>query len=123
MATHSSVLTGFPGGSDGKESASNAEDPDSIPASKRSPREGNGNPLQCSCLENPMDRVAWGGGGGCVATVHGVAESDTTEHLCKIGIHREVPGDLLVKIPGFQGHGLGLIPGWETEILQAVGTV
>ena len=100
MATHSSVLTGFPGGSDGKESASNAEDSGSIPASKRSPKDGDGNPLPWSCLENPMDRVAWGCR-GCVATVHGVTESDTTEHPCKIGIHREVPGDLLVKIPGF----------------------
>ena len=46
----------FPGGSDGKESACNAGDLGSIPASGRSPGEGNGNPLQSSCLENPMDR-------------------------------------------------------------------
>ena len=45
----------FPGGSDGKESACNAEDPDSIPGLGRSPGEGNGNPLQYSCLENPME--------------------------------------------------------------------
>ena len=45
----------FPGGSNGKESACNAGDPDSIPGSGRSPGEGNGNPLQYSCLENPMD--------------------------------------------------------------------
>ena len=45
----------FPGGSDGKASAYNAEDLGSIPGSGRSPREGNGNPLQYSCLENPMD--------------------------------------------------------------------
>ena len=49
----------FPGGSDGKASAYNAGDPDSIPGSGRSPGEGNGNPLQYSCLENPMDRGAW----------------------------------------------------------------
>ena len=58
---------GFPGGSEVKASASNAGDPGSIPGSGRSPGEGNGNPLQYSCLENPMDRGAW------QATVHGVA--------------------------------------------------
>ena len=47
---------GFPGGSDGKESAYKAGDPDSIPGSGRSPGEGNGNPLQYSCLENVMDK-------------------------------------------------------------------
>ena len=50
---------GFPGGSDGKESACNAEDPSPIPGLGRSPAGGNGNPLQYSCLENPMDRGAW----------------------------------------------------------------
>ena len=57
---------GFPGGSDGKESACNAGDPGSIPGSGRSTGEGNDNPFQYSCLENPMDREAW------LATVHGV---------------------------------------------------
>ena len=46
---------GFSGGSDGKESARNAENLGSIPGSGRSPGEGNGNPFQHSCLENPMD--------------------------------------------------------------------
>ena len=50
---------GFPGDSDGKESACNVGDPGSIPESGRSPAEGNGNPLQYSCLENPMDGGAW----------------------------------------------------------------
>ena len=50
---------GFPGGSNGKESAYNAGVPGSIPGSGRCPGEGNGNPLQYSCLENPMDRGAW----------------------------------------------------------------
>ena len=59
---------GFPGGSEGKESACNVGDPGSIPRLGRCPGEGNGNPLQYSCLENPMDRGAW------QATVHGVAE-------------------------------------------------
>ena len=49
---------GFPGGSDSKASACNAGDPGSIPGLGRSPEEGNGNPLQHSCLENPMDRDA-----------------------------------------------------------------
>ena len=53
----------------GKESACNAGDPSLIPGSGRSPGEGNGYPLQYSCLENPMDRGAWR------ATVHGVAKS------------------------------------------------
>ena len=50
---------GFPGGSEVQASASNMGDPGSIPGSGRSPGEGNGNPLQHSCLENPMDREAW----------------------------------------------------------------
>ena len=50
---------GFPGGSDGKESACKAGDPGSILGLGRCPGEGHGNPLQYSCLENPMDRGAW----------------------------------------------------------------
>ena len=50
---------GFPCSSVGKESASSAGDLGSIPGSERSPGEGNGNPLQYSCLEKPMDRGAW----------------------------------------------------------------
>ena len=62
---------GFLGGSDSKQSACNVGDPGSIPGSGRSPGEGNGNPLQYSCLENPMEGGAW------QATVHGVAKSRT----------------------------------------------
>ena len=61
-------------------SACNVEDLSSISGSGRSPREGNGNPLQCSCLENPMDEGAWW------ATVHGVEELGTTEQLHFTGI-------------------------------------
>jgi len=53
------MVRDFPGGSDCKESACNAEDSSSIPELGRFPRGRNGNPLQCSCLENPMDRGAW----------------------------------------------------------------
>ena len=53
------TILGFPEASDDEESACSAGDPASIPGSGRSPGEGNGNPLQYSCLENPMDRGAW----------------------------------------------------------------
>ena len=53
------VCPNFPGGSDSKASAYNVGHPGSIPGSGRSPGEGNGNPLQYSCLENPMDGGAW----------------------------------------------------------------
>ena len=56
---HTHMHTDVPGGSDGKASAYNSRDPGSIPGSGRSPGEGNCNPLQHSCLENPMDRGAW----------------------------------------------------------------
>ena len=61
----------LPCSSDGKESACNAGDLGSIPGLGKSPGEGNGNSLQHSCLENPMDRGAWW------ATVHGVTKSWT----------------------------------------------
>ena len=64
----------FSGSSDSKASAYNAGDQGSIPGSGTSPGERNGNPLQYSCLENPMDREAW------QATVHGGhKKSDMTE--------------------------------------------
>ena len=63
------LLQDFPGGSDGNKSACNAGDLGLIPGLRRSPGEGKGDPLQCSCLENPMDRGAW------QATVHGVTKS------------------------------------------------
>ena len=64
-------MRGFPGGSDGKASACNAGDPGLIPGSGRSPGEGNGNPLQYSCLKNSIDGGAWW------ATVHGIVKSRT----------------------------------------------
>ena len=69
---------GFPGGTCGKESACNAVaagDLGSIPGSGRSPGGGHGGPLQCSCLENPMDRGSWW------ATVHGLTKQLTTTEV------------------------------------------
>ena len=65
------LFLGFPGGSDGKETACYVGDPASITGSGRSPGEGNGYPLQYSCLANPMDRGVWW------AIVHGVPKSQT----------------------------------------------
>ena len=62
---------GFPSGSDSKKSACNAGDLGLIPGSGRSPGEGNGNPLQYSCLRNPMER------GALQATIHRIAKSQT----------------------------------------------
>ena len=88
-------MMGFLGGSDGKESACNAKDLGMTPGSGRSPGEGNGNPLQYSCLENLMDRGAWW------ATVHGGhKELDTTtkQHLTLLrpsaGLGRHCPSSL-----------------------------
>jgi len=66
------LIQGFPGGLAGKDSACNAGDLGLIPVSRRSPGEGNGNPLQYSCLENSIDRGVWG------ATVHEATKVDTT---------------------------------------------
>ena len=66
-----SIFMGFPGGSVVKNPPTNSGDESSVPGSGRIPIEGNGNPLQHSCLGNPMDRGAW------QATVHGVAKSQT----------------------------------------------
>ena len=79
-------ILGFPGGEVVKNMPANAGgtgNGGSVPGSGRYPGEGNGKPLQYSCLENPMDRGAWR------STVHGVSESDTTELTCneKEGIH------------------------------------
>ena len=65
------VGQGFSGGSVVKNPPANAEDVGMIPGCRRSPGRGNGNPLQYSCLESPMDREAW------QATLHGITKSQT----------------------------------------------
>ena len=79
---------GFPGGSEVTVSACNAGDLGSVPGSGRSPGEGNGSPLQYSCLQNPMDR------GACWVTVHGVAKSWTqlSKHIKKQRHHFATKG-------------------------------
>ena len=86
------VLYLYPGGSDSKASAWSAGDPGSTPGLGRSPGEGNGNPLQYSCLENSMDWGAW------KATVHGVAKSWT--RLSNITGHRytSIGASLIVQL-------------------------
>ena len=69
----SQTTVGFPGGSEDEASVCNAGDPGSIPGLGRPPGEGNGNPLQYSCLENSMNTGAWW------ATVQGFTEWDTVE--------------------------------------------
>ena len=79
----SCISRAFPGGSAGKESACNVGDPGLIPGLGRSPEEGNGNPLQYSCLENSMDRGAWW------AAVQGVEKSQTwlsNKHFFLLGV-------------------------------------
>ena len=85
----------FPGGSDSKESACNAGDLGLIPELGRSPGDRHGNPLQYSCLENPMERRAW------QATVHGVTkELEMTEHLSTHTRIKEITNENLLRSTG-----------------------
>ena len=106
----------FPGGSDGKASAYNAEDLGSILGSGRSPGEGNGNPVQYSCLENPMDE-AW------LATVHGVAMNRT--QLSDFTIHyvlrRGFPDSSVGKESACNTGNPGSIPGLGRSAGQGIG--
>ena len=88
---------GFPGGSDGKESACHAGDLGLIPGLERSSGGGHGNPLQYSCLENPMDRGAWW------ATARGVTESDMTEQLSMTALAASPPCSQTPGLPSVPG--------------------
>ena len=94
--THNRLLLyrpwGFPGSSADKKAACNAGNLGSLPGLGRSPGEGHDNPLQYSCLENPMDRGAWR------ATVHGVAKGQTQLNT-HIHIHTPSPRDVSI-LPG-----------------------
>ena len=106
------LLQGFPDSSTGEESACNAGDPGSIPELGRSPGGGHGNPLQCSCLENPRDRGAW------QATVQGVARvrHDCATKPAPLWLHHRASQVApVVKNPPVNADGvrdLGLILGW-----------
>ena len=82
-------IKGFPGSSDSKESACSAGNPDLIPGSGRCPGEGNGKPLQYSCLENPMDRGSWR------ATVLAVAKSWTKHYAADHTLKLLLPSNIL----------------------------
>ena len=92
------------GGSGCKESACNTGEPSSVPGSGRSPGEGQGNPLQFSCLENPTDRGAWR------ATVHGVTELDTTEWLTVVVV--DIYGSILSTVRNGSGFLQGSLGAW-----------
>ena len=100
----------LPGGSDGKESACNVGDLGSIPGLGRSPGEGNGNPLQYSCLENSVDRGAW----SLVGYNPWVAKLNTTERLT----HTCALSPLLLRGQVEQGrHILSLCMYWQPFLL------
>ena len=112
------TLLGFPVASAGKDSACNLRDPGLIPGLGRFPEEGNSKPLQCSCLENPMDRGAWG------ATAHGVTESQTQLRDCTCIHTHQISSPLFVKVQDDPqaltsfGNFLNIILSWDFQNLS-----
>ena len=110
---------GLPGGSDGTASACSAGNPGSIPGSGRPPGGGDGTPLQCSCLENPMDRGAWW------ATVHEVAKSRTRlsdfTYLLIITIGGFTVGSV-IKNPCVNTGDMSLTPGSGRSLEEEMAT-
>ena len=96
---------GFPGGPEVTASACSAGDPGSIPEWGKSPGEGNGSPLQYSCLENPMEEGAWW------ATVHGVAKSRTRLSNFSYAVSWGFPGGSDSKEYACNVEDLSSIPG------------
>ena len=106
----SSSSWGFPGSSVSKESACSAGDSGLIPGSGRSPGKRNGNPLQYSCLENPMDRGTWW------ATVHGVARA---RHNLATKLPPEMKCEVYVEAFFFAyGHLIGLVWFFKDTFIQ-----
>ena len=113
------VAMGFPCGSDSKESTYNAGDPDSIPGSEISPGEGNGNPLQYSCLENSMARKAWR------ATVYGVTKSHTRLSNSHTHTHTHTMAmyvinsgaDCVVPAQGFSDFAISIVAGESASMM------
>ena len=96
METERNIIRdgGFPGGSDSKESVCNVGDLGSFPGLGRSPGGGHGNPLQCSCQENPIDRGAWR------ATVHVVEKSRTRlSYFTTLNWSSDADSQLIGKVP------------------------
>ena len=96
-------VLGFPRGSDGKEAVCNAGDVGLIPESGRSPEEGNGNPLQYPCLENPMDRGHYSLVG---YSPWGCKESGTTERLSTAHVNFH-PGFMILELVFEQNNSIG----------------
>ena len=110
-------MLGFPGGSVVKNLPDSEGDSGSIPGLGRSPEEGQGNPLQYSCLKNPMDRGAW------QATVHGVTKSWTrlSDFTFKLWSRASLVAQRLKRLPGMWETWVRSL-GWEDPLEKEIAT-